>query len=219
MSLSQSSFRQQVRQQVQQSREQLTANPRLGWGLWCLLLIALLYVNLVLRDSRDSLTLNLYSLQQRAAELGVGQGVIAENSPSTNGDQNVESSWPERLAQAKAALTAQETFFGQADSEALARADVQANVNSLLLATGLKRSRIEVSAAPQVNLATGLVPLQLKVSGQARGEQLLTLLGGLEYTKPSYSISSLNAIQGQNSEWVNYSLLATVWYQPFEAQP
>lgn len=217
MSLSQQ-LKQQFDHQLLQSRAQLNANPRLGWALWCLLLIALLYVNLVLRDSRDSLSLDLYSLQQRAAELGVGLAADKGNSlPSA--DDNDESAWPERLDQAKAALASQDAFFGQADSEALARADVQANVNSLLVATGLEKSRIEVSAAPQANPATELVPLQLKVSGQARGDQLLTLLGGLEHAKPSYSISSLNALQGQNSEWLNYSLLATVWYQPFEAQP
>lgn len=271
-----------LQQQWQQSREQIAANPRLGWGLWCLLLLALLYVNLVLRDSRDSLSLDLYTLQQRAVELGVeldpkasaqpkvkadvkpiassgvdsaaqsvteSEQVVAStpsaeaelalntqpnsdansglsnesNSPSSrapNTETNDEQDdWPARLAQAKAALAKQEAYFGQADSEALARADVQANVNSLLVAIGLERSRIEVSAAPAINESTGLVPLQLKVSGQASGDQLLTLLGGLEHAKPSYTISSLNALQGENVTQLSYSILATVWYQPFEATP
>lgn len=198
------SLSQQLRAQWQQSREQVIANPRLGWGLWCLLLIALLYVNLVLRDSRDALTLDLQSLQQRAVELG---------------DAGSQNDWSERLAQAKTALAKQDTYFGKADNEALARADVQANVNSLLVATGLERNRIEVSGAPSVNENTGLIPLQLRLSGQARGEQLLTLLGGLEHAKPSYVVSSLNAAYGRNASDINYSLLATVWYHPFEAKP
>lgn len=193
----------------QQTREQLAANPRLGWGLWCLLLIALLYLNLVLSDSRDTLSLDLYSLQQRAAELGVGADISATDS----------NDWSTRLTQAKATLSEQAIYFGEAESEALARADIQAHVNSLLVATGLERSRIEVSTASAIAPHTGLVPLQLKVSGGARGEQLLTLLGGLEHAKPSYTITSLNAMQGLNAEQLSYSLMATVWYQPFEAVP
>ena len=213
---------QQLQHQWQQSRQQLAANPRLGWGLWCLVIILLLYANLVLRDNRDERALDLYSLQQRAAELGVvpvQQSALIAAQAGAETESEPESDWPARLAQANAALTKQEVYFGQAESEALARADVQASVNSLLVASGLERSLIEVSTAPAANASSGLVPLQLKISGQARGDQLLTLLGGLEHTKPSYAITSLNALQSINSEHLNYSLLATVWYQPFESTP
>lgn len=205
---------QQLRYHWQQSREQLRANPRLGWGIWCLLLILLLYVNLVMRDNRELLTLDLQSLQQRAAELNMN----AAPPNSADSAQENPQDWLSRLSEAKAALAEQDVFFGDADNEALARADVQANVNSLLVASGLERSRIEVSAAPAIHPATGLIPLQLKVSGQARGEQLLTLLGGLEHAKPSYSINSLTVSQSVNSKQVNYNLLATVWFHPFEAK-
>ena len=193
---------QQLRAQWQQSRDQLASNPRLGWGVWCVLLILLLYINLVLKDSRIELGQDLQILQQRAVELG---------------DLSQQNDWPERLEAATAALAEQSTFFGEAENEALARADVQAKVNSLLVASGLERSRIEVSAAPTAAANSDLIALQLRISGEARGEQLLTLLGGLEHAKPSYLISSLTASQSINSEHVNYQLLATVWFKPFEA--
>lgn len=208
----------QLQAQWQRSREQLASNPRLSWGLWGVLLIALLYVNLVLQDNRDTQTLNLYSLQQRAAELG-----ISNVSVTTNADQeqatDKNSNWLARLSMAEAALKEQSERFGEADSEALARADVQANINSLLVASGLKRTRIEVSAAPAPDLVTGLIPLQLKVNGQARGDQLLTLLGGLEHATPQYIITSLNVTQANRATQVSYQVLATVWYHPFEGAP
>ena len=60
----------------------------------------------------------------------------------------------------------------RADSEAFARADIQANAQALLAAQNLEQIRIEVSTAGKIDNATGLVPLQLRPAGNAQGEQL-----------------------------------------------
>lgn len=191
-----------LQQQWQQSRAQLAANPRLAWGLWCILLLALLYTNLLLSDQRSQLTTQLVGLhleQQDAAQLN--QGI----------------SWAEREQQTQQALKEQANRFGQADSESLARAEVQAKLGELARQNGVERSRVEVSAAPQADADSSLVPLQVQLNGRLTGDQLLTLLAELEQNTPYYRIESLVTTQGPRSNTLNLDLLATVWYRPWEA--
>lgn len=193
-----------LRQQWQQSRAQLAANPRLGWGLWAIALLGLVYANLWLSDQRavQSTRLDgLYLEWQDAAEL------------AGNAD------WPARRQQVQQALAQQGSRFGKAGSEALARAEVQATLGALLQQLEIDRGRVEVSAAARPDAATGLVPLQVQLSGRPSGDQLLELLAGLEQGTPRYRIEQLNITQSKRNRYVTVSLLATVWYQPWESTP
>lgn len=193
-----------LRRQWQQSRAQLAANPRLVWGLWVIALLALLYANLWLSDERALQTTRL-------------DGLYLEQQDATGLMQNAD--WPQRLEQAQAALAQQDERFGRAGSEALARADVQAALGSLLQRLDIARGRVEVSAAARPDATTGLVPLQVQISGQPKGDQLLALLAELEQGRPFYRIDSLTSTRGNRNAYVSLSLLATVWYHPWEATP
>lgn len=184
------------------TREQLDANPRLRWGVLAIPLIGLLYLNLVVSDAR---------YEERAA-IGELQQQLAEARQLAEQDE-----WVERLEQVRARLDEQlSRHFGRAESEAFARADIQAGAQALLAAQSLDKIRIEVSTAGKPESTTGLIPLQLRLAGNAQGEQLYALIVSLESGKPSYRIDNLN-VQSQRGQHLVFSLVASVWYQPWEA--
>lgn len=190
-------------QEWRKTRAQLEANPRLRIGLYLIGLIALLYMDLLLSDSRNGLHAALDTLQ---SELLDARQLAAQ------------SEWTSRFEQSKTELEHQQKrLFGTATSEALARADIQANAKSLLEAQRLQQIRIEVSTAGKPDTTTRLVPLQLRLAGNAQGEQLFKLITAMENGSPTYRIDSLN-VQSQKGEYLIFSLIASVWYMPWSTQ-
>jgi len=185
-----------------QAREQLEANPRLRLGVLAIPLIALLYLNLVLTDARSGQHQAIDELQEQLVDASQLAG---------------QDEWVERLDQVRAKLDEQaERRFGTADSEAFARADIQANAQALLAAQNLEQIRIEVSTAGKTDPATGLIPLQLRLAGNAQGEQLYALIAAMEGSKPTYRIDNLN-VQAQRDSHLVFSLIGTVWYRPWSS--
>ena len=185
-----------------QARDQLEANPRLRLGVLAIPLILLLYLNLLLVDARSE--------QQQA--IGDLQEQLLDASQLAGQDE-----WVERLDQARAQLDKQaERHFGSADSEAFARADIQASAQALLAEQNLEQIRIEVSTAGKADAATGLIPLQLRLAGNAQGEQLYALITAMETGKPTYRIDNLN-VQAQRDSHLVFSLIGTVWYRPWSS--
>lgn len=183
-----------------QAREQLDANPRLRLGLMAIPLIALLYLNLVLFDARRELHQSLAESQTQLLDVS---------------QLATQSEWIERLDQVRARLDEQAArHFGNAHSEAFARADIQAGAQALLTAQNLEQIRIEVSTAGKPDPATGLIPLQLRLAGNAQGEQLYALIAAMESAKPSYRIDNLN-VQAQRDSHLVFSLIGSVWYLPW----
>jgi hypothetical protein len=184
------------------TRTQLDANPRLRLGVLAIPLIALLYLNLLLADTRS---------QQHDAIASVHQELLDARQLA---DQN---EWIERLEQARAQLDEQARHhFGSADSEAFARADIQTRAQSLLAQQQLEQIRIEVSTAGKADPATGLIPLQLRLAGNAQGEQLYALIAALETGTPGYRIDNLN-VQAQRDSHLVFSLIASTWYLPWSS--
>lgn len=184
------------------TRTQLAANPRLRLGVLAIPLIALLYLNLLLADQRSDLHANIAAQQE---ELTLARQLAGQDE------------WIERLEQARALLGSQaERHFGTADSEAFARADIQAGAQALLAAQRLQQIRIEVSTAGNADPDSGLVPLQLRLAGNAQGEQLYQLIAAMEAASPTYRIDSLN-VNAQRDSHLVFSLIASVWYQPWSA--
>lgn len=182
------------------SRAQLDANPRLRLGILAIPLIALLYLNLLLSDARSNQHQAITDLQEQL----VDASQLAE-----------QDAWIERLDQARAQLDEQAgRQFGKADSEAFARADIQASAQALLAAQHLEQIRIEVSTAGKADAASALIPLQLRLAGNAQGEQLYALITAMEAGKPGYRIDTLN-VQAQRDSHLVFSLIATVWYLPW----
>lgn len=189
-----------LRREWSKAREQLDANPRLRWGVLAIPLIGLLYLNLVLSDARHDELATLSELQQQLAETSQ----LAE-----------QEEWVSRLDLVRVRLDEQiARHFGQAESEAFARADIQAAAQALLSAQGLEKIRIEVSTAGKPDPSTELIPLQLRLAGNAQGEQLYALLASLESGTPSYRIDNLS-VQSQREQHLVFSLVASVWYQPW----
>tara|TARA_A100001518_G_scaffold4242_1_gene5940 strand:- start:101 stop:694 length:594 start_codon:yes stop_codon:yes gene_type:complete len=185
-----------------QARDQLEANPRLRLGVLAIPLILLFYLNLLLVDARSE--------QQQA--IGDLQKQLLDASQLAGQDE-----WVERLDQARAQLDKQaERHFGSADSEAFARADIQASAQALLAEQNLEQIRIEVSTAGKTDAATGLIPLQLRLAGNAQGEQLYALIAAMETGKPTYRIDNLN-VQAQRDSHLVFSLIGTVWYRPWSS--
>ncbi|WP_278421846.1 GspMb/PilO family protein [Stutzerimonas kunmingensis] len=185
-----------------QARDQLEANPRLRLGVLAIPLILLFYLNLLLVDARSE--------QQQA--IGDLQKQLLDASQLAGQDE-----WVERLDQARAQLDKQaERHFGSADSEAFARADIQASAQALLAEQNLEQIRIEVSTAGKADAATGLIPLQLRLAGNAQGEQLYALIAAMETGKPTYRIDNLN-VQAQRDSHLVFSLIGTVWYRPWSS--
>ncbi len=183
-----------------QAREQLDANPRLRLGLMAIPLIALFYLNLVLFDARSELHQSLAESQTQLLDVS---------------QLATQSEWIERLDQVRARLDEQAArHFGNAHSEAFARADIQAGAQVLLTAQNLEQIRIEVSTAGKPDPATGLIPLQLRLAGNAQGEQLYALIAAMESAKPSYRIDNLN-VQAQRDSHLVFSLIGSVWYLPW----
>ena len=182
------------------TRAQLDANPRLRLGVLAIPLIALFYLNLLLADVRS---------EQHDAIASVHEELLDARQLA---DQN---EWIERLDQARAQLDEQaQRRFGTADSEAFARADIQANAQALLAQQNLEQIRIEVSTAGKADPATGLIPLQLRLAGNAQGEQLYALIAAMEAGTPGYRIDNLN-VQAQRGSHLVFSLIASVWYLPW----
>lgn len=190
-------------QQLSQARQQLADNPRLRVGLFAIPLIVLLYFNLVLSDSRA---------EQVAAIASANQELLDARQLAS------QHEWLERLDQAREQLEQQrQNKFGKADSEAFARADIQANAKTALEHQNLQKVRIEVSTAGKVDPVSQLIPLQLRLLGSAQGAQLFSLIVELESSTPKYRIDSVNA-QSQNGESLAFTLIATVWYSPWGVQ-
>ncbi len=187
-----------LQRELATARDQLEANPRLRLGVLAIPLIALLYLNLILADARSE----QHAACQREGGTGIAQ-LAAQDE------------WVARLDEIRTALDQQaERHFGSADSEAFARADIQANAQALLAAQNLEQIRIEVSTAGKIDNATGLVPLQLRLAGNAQGEQLYALIAAMETGQPTYRIDSLN-VQAQRESHLIFSLIGTVWYRPW----
>ncbi|GAB3394536.1 GspMb/PilO family protein [Azotobacter armeniacus] len=189
-------------QEWAKTRTQLAANPRLRLGLMAIPLIALLYLNLLLGDSRRELHATIADLHE---ELLDARQLASQDA------------WVERLEQARAQLeTQRKGLFGSADSEAFARADIQANAKALLERQRLEQIRIEVSTAGKADPDTRLIPLQVRLAGNAQGEQLYNLIAAMEAGSPGYRIDSLN-VQAQQGKHLVFSLIASVWYSPWSA--
>ena len=187
----------------QKAREQLAANPRLRLGLLAIPLIALLYLNLLIADERYEQHATLASLHN---ELLDAQQLATQNE------------WLERLEQARTELDKQQqAYFASADSEALARADIQTYAKTQLEKQGLQQIRIEVSTAGKIDPQTQLIPLQLQLAGTAQGDQLYALISALETGTPRYRIDTLN-VQSQSGQSLLFSLIASVWYAPWKTQ-
>jgi len=190
-------------QEWAKARAQLEANPRLRLGVYAIPLIALLYLNLLLSDSRNELHGEIDHLQEELLDARQLAG---------------QDQWIERLDQARAQLEAQrKQHFGKAESEAFARADIQANAQNLLKQQRLQQIRIEVSTAGKAEPDTQLIPLQLRLAGNAQGEQMYKLITALETGSPSYRIDSLS-VQAQEGKHLVFSLIASVWYTPWSSK-
>lgn len=191
-----------LRNEISKATQQLEDNPRLRLGVLSIPLIMLLYLNLLISDERAAQHNSTSELRQELLDARQ----LAE-----------QDEWLERHTQARSRLNQQaKQHFGRAESEALARADIQANSQSLLAQQQLQQIRIEVSTAGQPDAVTQLIPLQLRLSGNAQGEQLFNLITQLENASPSYRIDSLNVNNQLNSHLV-FSLIASVWYEPWSA--
>lgn len=189
-----------LQRELATARDQFEANPRLRLGVLAIPLILLLYLNLILADARGEQQAAITELQKQLVET---TQLAAQHE------------WLARLEQMRAALDEQaERHFGNAESEAFARADIQAGAQALLAAQNLKQIRIEVSTAGKTDTATGLIPLQLRLAGNAQGEQLYALIDAMETGKPTYRIDSLN-VQAQRESHLVFSLIGTVWYRPW----
>ncbi len=182
------------------SRAQLDANPRLRLGVLAILLIALFYLNLLLSDARSTQHQAIAELQEQLTDASQ----LAE-----------QDAWLARLDQARAQLDEQAgRQFGSAESEAFARADIQASAQALLAEQNLEQIRIEVSTAGKADATSALIPLQLRLAGNAQGEQLFALIAAMEAGQPGYRIDTLN-VQAQADSHLLFSLIATVWYLPW----
>jgi hypothetical protein len=187
----------------QKAREQLSANPRLRLGLFAIPLIALLYLNLWVSDERSEQHTAIAGLHN---ELRDAQQLATQNE------------WTERLEQARSELDKQQlAYFASADSEALARADIQTYAKAQLEQQYLQQIRIEVSTAGKTDPQTQLIALQLQLAGTAQGTQLYALISALESGTPRYRIDSLN-VQSQSGQSLVFSLIASVWYAPWGAK-
>lgn len=194
--------RSQWQQFVQESRTQWSANSRLRYGFVAILLIVLLWLNLLLSD----LVAELQSGEQDAFN------VLIEQNQDHHSDD-----WVARLEKAKAAINSVSPGFGRAQNGALARAELQSRIAMLINEHGLLSANIEVSSAPEIDKSTALLPLQLRVSGRGRGDQLLALLHALETSTPVIKLEHL-VVDNQVGEQLVYTFIATVWYHPFGAQ-
>ncbi len=187
-------------QEWHKAREQLTANPRLRLGLAAIPLIALFYLNLLASDERHEQHAAIASLH---SELHDAQQLATQ------------SEWTSRLERARTELDKQQrAYFGSADSEALARADIQTYAKVQLEEQHLQQIRIEVSTAGKSDPQTQLIPLQLQLAGTAQGAQLYALISALESGTPRYRIDTLN-VQSQSGQSLLFTLIASVWYAPW----
>ena len=186
----------------QKTKEQLSENNRLRWACWCVILIFLLWINLLLSDSRGELK---ESLSKQYSEWNDQQSLVGE------------SQWPERLSQARKAIDVQGKRFGMASSESLARADIQTFAAAEAKRHQLGNVSIEVSSAAKVQADSGLIPLQLRLSGQGAANRVLAMINGLEQHTPSYRVDSTN-VQLLNEDLVGYNIIATVWYFPWKVE-
>ncbi|MBS2780642.1 GspMb/PilO family protein [Aeromonas salmonicida] len=197
------SLQQQWRQLLAESKEQWDANAMVRYGTVAIGLIFLLWLNLVMSDLRAD-------LQSREAS-ALNQLAEYQQSSSTE-------SWPDRLAQVRQELDATSRHFGHAQSEALARADLQSRIAALLKENGLAQGQIEVSSAPSADAVTALTPLQLRINGRAKALGLLKVINQLERSDPVLRVENLT-ISNQVGDELIYNLIATVWFHPFGATP
>ncbi|MCJ8213463.1 GspMb/PilO family protein [Aeromonas veronii] len=197
------SLQQQWRQLVAESKEQWDTNSRVRYGTMAIGLISLLWLNLVMSDLRTDLQSHEASALNQLAEYQQSFG---------------KESWPERLEQVRKELDATSRHFGRAQSEALARADLQSRIAALLKENGLAQGQIEVSSAPSADAATALTPLQLRINGRAKALGLLKVINQLERTAPVLRVENLT-ISNQVGDELIYNLIATVWFHPFGATP
>ena len=197
------SLQQQWHQLVAESKEQWDTNSRVRYGTMVIGLISLLWLNLVMSDLRTDLQSHEVSALNQLAEYQQGSG---------------KESWPERLEQVRKELDATSRHFGRAQSEALARADLQSRIAALLKENGLAQGQIEVSSAPSADAVMALTPLQLRINGRAKALGLLKVINQLERTDPVLRVENLT-ISNQIGDELIYNLIATVWFHPFGATP
>ncbi len=186
----------------QQARQQWQANTRLQWGAWLIIIILFLWGNLLCQEQRQQLSEQLQELYwQQQDQQSLLQG----------------DSWQQRLTQARAANKALDKHFGIAPNEALARAEVQSRVAALFTQFAVDQPQVEVSKSPQQLDQSGLVPLQLRVTGRTNGNGVVSLVNELEQHPPQLIVTALT-VNNQMNNQLNFTLLATVWYHPFGEQ-
>ncbi len=193
------SLKLQWREMLDESRNQWQENSRLQFGGFAIALIFLLWLNLVAADMVDEFA----TREQEASE------IILEQQTEVKGQD-----WVKRLEQVKSSLNEIKPHFGYAKTEALARADIQSRMASTLEKYKIDQSSIEVSSAPKVDEVTGLLPFQLRVGGRAKGDAILHLLNNLETVDELVRIEHLS-VSNQLNEYLTFTFIATVWYQPF----
>ncbi|MGL6524140.1 hypothetical protein ACSZNV_03190 [Aeromonas hydrophila] len=120
-------LQQQWLQLLAESREQWVTNARVRYGTLVIGLIFLLWLNLVMSDLRADLQSREASALNQLAEYQQASG---------------KESWHDRLTQVRQVLDATSRHFGSAQSEALARADLQSRIATLLKENGLAQAKL-----------------------------------------------------------------------------
>ena len=114
----------------------LQTNPRLRWGLWCIVGILWLYGILLLRDE---------------VQAGQAQYQSIENNIARTRAQEVQKEWPERVAPATLLAVQLESRLWQSATPGLAQAALQDWLNQALAQAMIAKPRVTMSALGEID--------------------------------------------------------------------
>jgi len=180
-------------QQLAQFKMEIGENQRLRWGLFLIAAISGLYITLVLDDFQMELRAEYDNLVRQ-------QGEIATLEP--------EKVWYDRAIREETELNKKEGAVWRAESEALARVNMQSKISNFAQQANLQKFNLKVgSFQPHAKLA-GISVIRFELDAAYTDDNMLDFVNALESNMPLFNVARLVLRQGTQRSRVTMVIYA-----------
>ena len=180
-----------VMQQFKQFQLELSANQRLRWGVFLILVIAIVYIVLVLDDERTALMSSYNQLARERTELT---------------SLEPENIWNERVLSEQGALEQSSKVVWRALSEAQARAGLQSHLSALADNTGIKNFKLRVGSFQLHPTIDKVSTVRFEIEGAYLDDKMLDFINALESNMPVYKIDRLSLITARQQNQLSMTV-------------
>jgi hypothetical protein len=189
-----------MKQQIDELWSTMQENIRLRMGAWLILAIVTFYALLLVDDYQDNMANDYQQVLKRYQRVQ---------------DIKEQGYWPERAAQARSTVVQLQSGMWQADSSALAQANIQTWLTQKIARHKIENLKQNVVPAKEVASMPGVWKVSAELKGAISRFQLIKLLRDIELNSKLLSVEQLE-VKG-NKDVQRLSMLVSAYF--LVAQP